>query len=103
VENDAGGGTSWAQSKNMLEDLMGHTAEKPPRLAKWNTSSENEITELKPEQQMKYFCSKMKYLFAIGIWWGGMAMHYWIIYGHKILNYLVYSKVWSADITSHDE
>jgi hypothetical protein len=50
VEDDAEGGPSWAQSKNMLEDLMGHTAEKPPGLAKRNTSSENEIPPLK----MKY-------------------------------------------------
>jgi hypothetical protein len=47
VEDDAGGGPSWAQSKNRLEDLMGHTAEKPPGLAKWNTSSENKIPPLK--------------------------------------------------------
>jgi hypothetical protein len=67
VEDDAGGGPSWAQSKNMLEVLMGHSTKKPPGLAKQNTSSENEITELKPEQRMKYFCSKTKYLFAIGI------------------------------------
>jgi hypothetical protein len=50
VEDDAEGGPSWAQSKNMLEDLMGHTAEKPPGLTKRNTSSENEIPPLK----MKY-------------------------------------------------
>jgi hypothetical protein len=34
----------------MLEDLMGHTAEKTPGLAKQNTFSENEIPPLK----MKY-------------------------------------------------
>jgi hypothetical protein len=62
VEDDAGGGPSWAQSKNRLEDLMGRTAEKPPGLAKRNTSSENEIPELKPEQQTKYLYFKMKYL-----------------------------------------